>query len=233
MTNMTNKKIIIIVLLAVLLLLLIGGSTYAWFVYNGESNINNTLIAGDIRMNVLEGNDTLTLSNVFPETKEEARERENNTLTFTVSGTNESSKAILYSILLNEGASKSNKSRFSPDEIVFDLSEINGNNEILLIDAQKFSSFSDTVIYDNLIAGNTASVSHTYKLRAWIDENVIISETESGDHVYSTYDYPNKYATVKVTVKGLTVSEDVYTVTFDGNGRTVMTSNKAGVTGQV
>jgi len=113
---MEKKKIIIISIIAFLGILLIGGVTYSWFNYTGVSNVSNTIIAGDIRMNVTEGSDTLTLPNVFPETKEEAREREDNTLTFTVSGTNETGKAILYNILLSEGTTKSGKTRFRDNE---------------------------------------------------------------------------------------------------------------------
>ena len=228
----SNKKIIIILLIAFLLLIVIGGTTYAFFNYQSEGTASNTLITGDIYLDVTEGGDTLVLTNAFPETKEEARSHDGNTLTFTVNGTNESGKAILYNILLSEGTTKSGKTRFRDDEIMFDLIEINGNTENYLVDGESFSTLSDTSIYDNIIPASTISVNHTYKLRAWINENVVISETETGDHVYSTYDYPNMYATVKVSVTGATVSGTDYTVTFDADGGTVPISSKNVVLGQ-
>ena len=229
---MEKKKIIIISIIAFLGILLIGGVTYSWFNYTGVSNVNNTVIAGDIRMNVTEGSDILTLPNVFPETKEEAREREDNTLTFTVSGTNETGKAILYNILLSEGTTKSGKTRFRDNEIMFDLVEIVNNNEVYLVEAESYETLNNTNIYDNIIPASTTNVSHTYKLRAWINENVIISETEEGDHVYHPSDYKDLYATIKIGVRGNTVSGESYTVTFDANGGTVGVSTKNVIVGQ-
>ena len=229
---MEKKKIIIISIIAFLGILLIGGVTYSWFNYTGVSNVSNTIIAGDIRMNVTEGSDTLTLPNVFPETKEEAREREDNTLTFTVSGTNETGKAILYNILLSEGTTKSGKTRFRDNEIMFDLVEIINNNEVYLVEAVSYETLNNTNIYDNIIPASTTNVSHTYKLRAWINENVIISETEEGDHVYHPSDYKDLYATIKIGVRGNTVSGESYTVTFDADGGVVPISTKNVIVGQ-
>ncbi len=214
---MTKKKIIIISVIAIAVLLIIGGGSYAWFNYYQVSNVNNRLIAGNIQLHLNEGQDTVTLINVFPETKEEARARDDNTLTFTVEGTNSSNKAIIYNILLNQGTSKNGKTRFLDNELRFDLVEINGNTETYLVDGMGYSVLSDTSIYDNVISGNTNSVSHTYKLRAWIDEGVTISETATGSHVYNPNNYKNLYATVKITVSGETVNGAEYTVLLNDN----------------
>ena len=228
---MDKKKIILIVAVVFGLILFVGGGSYAWFNYYQVSDISNILVAGDIRMSVQEGTDTITLTNVFPETKEEARSHDGNTLTFTLSGANTSSKAIGYNILLNKGDSKNGKTRFRDNELRFDLMEIIDNNEVYLVENANFQTLSDTSIYDGIVKGNTASVSHTYKLRAWIDENVLISETETGSHVYAPSTYKDLYATVKIAVKGETVEGDVYTVTFDADGGTVPVSTKEVVVG--
>ncbi len=229
---MTKKKIIIISVIALAVLLIIGGGSYAWFNYYQVSNVNNLINASNIQLDLNEGKVTVTLINIFPETKEEARARDDNTLTFTVEGNNTSSKAIMYNILLNQGTSKNGKTRFLDNELRFDLVEINGNTETYLVDGMGYSTLSDTSIYDNIISGNTNNVSHTYRLRAWIDEGVTISETETGSHVYTPNNYKNLYATVKITVSGETVNGDEYTVTFDANGGTVPISTKTVVAGQ-
>ncbi len=228
---MKKKNIIIIVVAVLGIILLIGGGSYAFFNYYQVSNISNVLIAGDIRMSIQEGSDTITLTNVFPETKEEARSHDGNTLTFTLSGANTSSKAIGYNILLNDGTSKAGKIRFLPNELRFDLVEIIDNNEVYLVENANYNTLSDTSIYDNVVPGNTNSVSHTYKIRVWVDENVIISETESGNHVYTPSEYKNLYATVKIAVKGETQDGSMYTVTFDADGGNVPVSTKNVIVG--
>ncbi len=229
---MTKKKKLIIISIVALVIILIGGGSYAWFNYYKVSDVTNLLVAGDIRLNLLEGEDTLVLTNVFPETKEEARSHTGNILTFSVSGTNESSKAILYNILLNQGTGKNGKTRFRDDELRFDLIEIVNNNEVYLVDGASFNTLSDTSIYDNIVPANTNSVSHTYKIRVWVDEGVTISETVSGTHIYTPSEYKDLYATVKLAIKGESIEGTRYTVTFDANGGTVGVSTKDVIAGQ-
>ncbi len=229
---MTKKKKIIIISIVALVIVLIGGGSYAWFNYYKVSDLTNLLVAGDISLKLEEGEDTLVLTNVFPETKEEARSHDGNVLTFSVNGSNGSSKAILYNILLNHGNIKSGKTRFSDDELRFDLIEIVNNNEVYLVEAASFSTLSDTSIYDNIVPANTNSVSHTYKIRVWVDEGVTISETVTGNHIYTPNAYKNLYATVKIAVKGENIEGTKYTVTFDANGGTVGISSKDVIQGQ-
>ena len=229
---MEKKKIIIISVIVLVVVALIGGGSYAWFNYFQVSNLNNLLIAGDIRLKLQAGQDTISLSNVFPETKEEARSHDDNTLTFDVNGANTVGKAIRYNVLLNHGDDIANKVRFSDDELRFDLVEIIDNNEILLVENANFNTISNANLYDNIVPGNTNSVSHTYKLRMWIDEGVIVSETETGSHIYTPSEYKDLYATIKLSVKGETIEGDTYTLTFNPNGGTVPISTKSIVVGQ-
>ena len=208
---MNKKKKVMIVIIVLVAIILIGGGSYAWFNYYQESNLSNRLIAGDMRLKMQEGQDTITLTNVFPETKEEARARNNNTLTFTLSGANTSNKPIIYRILLNRGSEKNGKTRFLDNELKFDLVEINGSTENYLVDNASYSELSNTIIYVGKVLGNTDNISHTYRLRVWIDENVVISETEIGRHVYTPNEYKNLYATVKLTVKGDMNEEEIST----------------------
>ena len=82
---MKNKKFLIIFVIAILLCLL--GTTYAFFNYYKEGS-NQEVIAGKVMLEFNEDVDTISLTNVFPETTEEARKRDDNFVTFTISGTN-------------------------------------------------------------------------------------------------------------------------------------------------
>ena len=201
---MRKKKITVIIIAILVIVIIVAGGSYAWFNYFQESNINNLLVAGQINMRLNEGEDTIVLTNVFPETKEEARRHDNNTLSFTVYGANTSTRTILYNILLNQGTAKTGKTRYKDDELRFDLVEIIDNNEVYLVEDTKFNSITNANLYDNLIPGNTNNVNHNYKLRIWIDKDVKISETSTGSHVYTPNEYKKllEYIYEKPTVRG-------------------------------
>ena len=73
---MKERKILFILLMTIIGITITGlGATYAWFNYYQESDLNNVLVAGDIYLNMTSGSDTISLTNVFPETVSEARKR--------------------------------------------------------------------------------------------------------------------------------------------------------------
>ena len=199
-----SKKQMYIVIALFALFLLLGGTTYAWFNYRSETG-SNEMVAGDIYLTMTEGNETLTLTNVFPETKEEARARNDNYITFTLNGLNESNKAVYYEILLDHGADKASpKTRYNDKDLVFDLIELdsNGNEVTYVVNAKSYDTLNNTRIWvDNIAANTTTSVTKKYKLRAWLSDKVIISDSEANAD-YNTTEFPNKYATVKVSVNG-------------------------------
>ena len=186
------------------LLFLLTGVTYSYFNYT-KSSSSQQLIAGDIHFNLNEGDDEIELTNIFPETKEETRSRNDNYITFTVTGKNTSSKTIYYEFVLNHGEELSSpKSRYNDEHLRFDLVEIdvNGNEIEYLVDARNYSSIVNKRIWVDTIDANTSTeVVRYYKLRVWLDENVIISDSAPNAN-YTTEEYPNKYATVKLIAKG-------------------------------
>ena len=202
MIKSKNQMFIVIAVFA--LILFLGGATYAWFYYRGETG-SSEAVAGDIYLTMTEGNETLTLTNVFPETKEQARARNDNFITFTLNGLNESNKAIYYEILLNHGDDKpSPKTRYNDADLMFDLVELdsNGNEVEYVVDAKSYDALVNKRIWVDTIDANTdTNVSKKYKLRAWLSDEVIISDTEANAN-YNTTEFPNKYATIKVSVNG-------------------------------
>ena len=198
----TKKQMFIIIGLFTLLLFL-GGTAYAWFNYRAESGTSE-LIAGDIYLVMEEGNEEIELSNIFPETAEEARARNDNFITFDISGLNDSSKAIYYEIILDHGTDKASpKTRYRDRDLKFDLIEIGTNNEeTYLLSAVDYDSLVNQRIYVNTIpASSSSEVNKHYKLRMWLSEDVTISDTDP-NATYNTTEYRNKYASVKVVVAG-------------------------------
>jgi len=207
------KKSYKYIVIALVLLVSVLGISYAFFEYYG-TNKNSSLIFGNIYLKFTDGASSLSLTNVFPETKEEARKRTDNLLTFTLSGLNTTTnKDIWYEIILTEGNAISGKTRFNTEDLVFDLVEIDENNkETTLIDAGSFSDLNSKRIWVNTILRNvTTEINRTYKLRMWLSEDVTVSDTNP-NATYKASEFKNKYASVKVAVFGNFVEKDVNTV---------------------
>ena len=193
-------KLIIIALIA---LISVIGVTYAFFVYYKVGS-NNRLIFGNIYLTLDDGTDTLRVTNVFPETVEEARARTDNLLTFTVSGLNTTADSdINYKIMLIEGNDEAGRLRANTEHLVFDLIQVNDDNtETLLVDAVSFENFNDALIWSDYVYSNTnEKIERTYKLRMWLSEDVFISDTNANAD-YSTDFFRNGFASVKIAVDG-------------------------------
>ena len=99
-----------------------------------------------------EGTDTINLTTVFPESKEEARARNDNFITFTISGKNTSNKTVTYEIDLIHGNDISGKTRLNDSDLVFDLSE----NDNLVVDSGSYHDLSSYLsIWTNSVPSNT------------------------------------------------------------------------------
>ena len=224
-----SKKMLILVILVIFIVALLG-VTYAWFNYYQEGT-NKKLVMGDIYMTYNEGNETLSLSNIFPETAEEARARNDNYLTFTVEGLNISNKDIYYEIKLNYGASQASpKERFNDKDLRFDLVELdsNGNEVTYLLSAATYESINDQRIWVETIDANTTSqVTKRYKLRMWLKENVVISDTALDKDYPTTGEgsYPNRYASVKVSVYGDLEEKEINKSLYDIMRETAVMDN--------
>ena len=182
------------------------GTSYAWFNFRQEGG-SNRLIAGDIYLKLDDAENNLILTNIFPETASEARKRENNVLTFGVYGKNTTNKTIYYEIKLNYGTSQdSPMKRFADSDLRFDLVEVTEVNnqevETYLLSNVGYDTINNQRIWvDTIDAEEDEVIEKTYRLRAWIAEDVIISDSYSGAD-YTASDYKNHYASVKVSVYG-------------------------------
>ena len=197
------KSIKNVIVIALILIVSVVGVSYAFFDYYKINNNQLELIAGEMYLNLVDGTSDLRLETTFPQTVSEARNRTDNVITFDITGKNTSeNKIIWYEIMLNEGIEEAGKTRFKPEHLLFDLVEIIDGNERMVVNAVSYDEFNKTRIWVNTVNSNTdKEITITYKLRMWLSEDVIISDTESYAD-YTTDVYRNSYASVKVEVYG-------------------------------
>ena len=175
------------------LVLLVGGS-YAFYTYQKYSGMQN-LLNGEIYLNYLEDNE-VHISGIFPETKEEALKRNDNTISFKVLSKNTSDKDIYYGITLNYGEEISNKIRIDAKYIMIYL-ECDGK---VLIDGIRYSDFNNRRIYvDKIDAKTYTETTKNYTLRFWVDEETTISDTDTNAS-YKATEWANSYLNFKVNV---------------------------------
>ena len=197
-----NKERKLFLLISIILLICIIGISYAFFQYYREGK-STEIIAGDIYLLLDDGTTDLKLETVFPQTKEEARASDDNLFTFSISGKNTTlDKNLYYEIKLNEGSEVEGKKRFNPEHLKFDLYEVVGEDEVRIVDAMSFSDFNDQRIWVNTIYSETNDeVNRTYKLRMWLSDDIIISDTLPNAD-YTTSEFRNSFASVKISVSG-------------------------------
>ena len=196
---MKNKKIYLVIAL-IGVMSIIFGVTYAFFTYN-KTGSNQKIIAGDISMSFLDNNDSINLVGVFPETREEARSRDDNYVTFTIEGTNTSNKTIYYEIDLIHGDDENSLTRFNDKDLRFDLMEVVDGVDTIINENVSFDEINNSKIWVDTVENGTSNYSKTYKVRMWLDENVLISDTNSNAS-YSASTYKHHYASIKVRVVG-------------------------------
>ena len=175
------------------LVLLLGGS-YAFYAYQKYSGMQN-LLNGEIYLNYLEDNE-VHISGIFPEAKEEALKRDDNTISFKVLSKNTSNKDIYYGITLNYGEEIGNKIRIDAKYIMIYL-ECDGK---VLIDGIRYSDFNNRRIYvDKIDAKTYTETTKNYTLRFWVDEETTISDTDNNAS-YKATEWANSYLNFKVNV---------------------------------
>ena len=220
---MKKNKVLNVVATLLILIILIGGS-YAFFAYSKKGVTNSKVVSGNIYMYYNDTNE-LSISNVFPQTKEEGIL--NDYFEFEVKGKNTANnKDIYYAINLVYGNEDTIRKRFHDEDIVFYLTEVVNGEEIVLIDSVQYKNINDAKIYVETIPNNTKDeIKHVYRLRAWIDEDVLISDS-SLDANYTTGEYKNSYASIKINVSGNLKENDINMV-LDANDDNYVNGKRA------
>lgn len=199
-----RKKLIII--FSILVLMLLIGASYAFFTYTRVGDNSHEIVMGQIYLHFKDGKDTVDLTNIFPETEEEAIAKDNNYITFTINGVNTTNnKNIRYEILLSPAEGVGNRVRVDDKYLRFALTEIVDGNETVLFSNKSYDEINNTKIYENLISSNTTEeVNITYQLRMWLSDEVLISDTDPNAD-FTVDEFKNIYGSVKVYVSGKTV----------------------------
>ena len=124
---------------------------------------------------------------------------------FSITGKNTHTKnSILYNIGLVKGdipSGKTEVNRIQDKFLRFKLVKVENSEEIVLKDNLTIEDINGNSIYSNYISSNTnTEISHTYRLFAWFDNNIVVGNTERSD--YSFDEWNNLFASIKVKVNG-------------------------------
>ncbi len=193
---MKDKRKIGIIVTVVIMLLTVFGVTYAFVNFTLNGNENSVLVTGDIYMNYTETNQ-INLTNAVPMDKESALKLNNNIFKFTITGKNQSKKDIYYGISIVYGEEQASKTRLKDEDIDVYLT----SGEDVLVNANRYKTLNDTRIWAEKIEAGTNSYTKEYSLRLWVDESVIISDTDANKD-YTQEVWNNSYASFKVKVDG-------------------------------
>ena len=207
-----KKKIILIISILVLIISFIG-VTFTIFSYNKTGN-NGQLITGDIYMHYKESN-TLTIDNALPSSTYDPTKY----FEFTVDGKNTNKKYdIYYDINVGRGDIVANKNTRLADKFIkFTLLEKIGDGEFTPV--VENASYPDLVngmrIWKNTILKNTnTEVVNTYRLYAWISNDVVIGNESVADYDMTTWNN-QVFASIKVTVTGDFQDKELYENTLN------------------
>ena len=182
----------------IILIVLIFGASYAYFNYYHEDSRQADIAGGEayVRVDPSQKVD-LALTKLYPRTNEEARSRNDNYIDFKVEGKNtSSSKVLYYSIDITNGTSVQNKVRISPQYIKVDLQEKINGEYTYIKNGISLNDFN----FDGIIPANTNSkIEREFRLRIWISDNIIISDTEE-NATFTQSEFANLYANFHVSV---------------------------------
>ena len=208
-----NKKHMLIVIAVFTVIVLLGGVAYALFNY-ARIGEDSTLVVGNIYMNHTEGT-TINLVNESPCKQEKARSRTDNSITIQITGINESKEDIYYKLMLDYGDQVTGKTRMKDKTLRFDFLEVLANNEEkYIVYSETFDNIKDLVLTrDRILAETNSTVTRTYKLRMWLDEDTIVSDSDQNAD-YTTDEFENLFASVKIYAKG-EIEEVFYYSSFD------------------
>ena len=194
------------------LLLAIVGTSYAFFIYYGEGN-NHVAIAGNLYMNVTDDK-AVNLSGLYPMTDEQGIDN-GVKYNFSVSGYNMSSKDINYGVYVIDGDEIENKTKLRYTDIKVYLEETINGETTVVYGPVNLQDFNKSLIHVNTVNANTSKdekIEIDYTLTMWIDERVLISDTEtnvSGRSIYTVDEFKNSYTSLKIFVEGLTEKIDM------------------------
>ena len=191
---MDRKKVISIGIFCSLVLLLIVGFSYSAYIRKFTGN-NNQLVVGDIYVKY-NGSNTIINNNLRPMTKEEALASNDNIFEFTILGKNTSDRDIIYGIKID------NNGTINDRDIVFYLEQVIPNDDpVILVDGKRFDDLDEYIYTDTIDGGTMSEITKTFRLRVWLRDGIIVSDTEENAN-YTSLEWANATLNLNVTVTG-------------------------------
>ena len=190
-----KKSMLKYVIGAFAVIALVFGVSYSFFTYTKEDSRQADVYSGDVYVKIEEQAVNLSLNRMYPRTAEEARTRSDNYIDFTLKGKNTSeTKEIGYSLNIANGEDVSGKTRINPQYLIIDLQEKINNEYVYIKNAVPLSTFS----FSDIVPTNTTSeITREFRLRIWVSDAIIISDTET-NATYTQTQFNNLYANVHV-----------------------------------
>lgn len=181
----------------IIVVAVICGISYSYFNYYQEYSRQADIVMGEVYVKLKENTTNMTLNKLYPRTLAEARSKTDNYVDFTIQSKNTSaSKQLYYTIDINDGNAVNNKVRISRDYIKVDLQEKISGQYTYLQEGVSLSNFS----FEGIVPINTTvETEREFRLRIWVSEDVLISDTESGA-TFTQSEFANLFATYHVEV---------------------------------
>ena len=209
---MKKKKIFVSILMCIGFILILFGSAYAYFQYRNDT-LDGIMQMGDLYFE-FEDTRSITLTNVFPETVEEARSRSDNYIDFDVKSSNGIDSDIPYTVSLKYGNNYTGMTRLRDSDLAFDLSYFDGNDEIFILEDARFNNIEDLMVYSDIVNGGTTDYYRKYRLRVWVNDMVTISDTNDSSYkANNSTPYRKYYASIKINVN--TIEGDTTSILYN------------------
>ncbi len=195
--KLSNPNVLKFGMVAVVLMVLVLGSSYSFFNYTKEDTRQADISSGEVYVNLMNNENSITLDKMYPRSDSEARSRNDNYFDFTIKAKNTSeTKAVLYDISINNGTDISGKTRINPKYISVDLEEKVGNTYKFIKEGVTLDNYN----YTGYVPINTTSeITKEYRLRFWINDDIIISDTDS-NRTYTVSEFNNLYANFNIEI---------------------------------
>ena len=184
----------------IILVAVVFSISYAYFNYYYEDTRQADITMGEVYVRIPENTANITLTKIYPRTNTEARARDDNYVDFTVNAKNTSpNKVLSYTLNIADGTDVANKARISRDYIKVDLQErING----VYTYVQEGVSLNNFTFSGTVPVNTTSEIAKQYRLRIWVSDSVLISDTESGAS-YTQSEFASLYANYHISVNAV------------------------------
>ncbi len=191
--KLKKAGLVVAVLLLISMVLITMGTSYAFFSYVKEGNVENILTTGKIKFLYTENNGVgngITLNNAIPEIDEVGKTGigEGKTFDFTINGDSTGDEEVKYELTVEKYiADNKGINQVLPDDAIkIYLTEVAGTTEVecpLVMDGVRVKTFDELketimengkgkTVYNGKIPGKTEGYSKAFRLRMWLSDDV-------------------------------------------------------------